>query len=139
MIKIPFSLHRKQRPIQEIITEFGDYLEEHCNTSSETSEYHHHLALKDPSSLVGKKILHKFIAEDSGKEIWYNGDVIDYNHDEKCHVIKYQGEDQLQHFNLIEGGDLVIDLTQYHNSMSHACIISNPVQFFILSYNYLQS
>ena len=30
-------------------------------------------------------------------------------------MIKYQGEDQLQHFNLIEdlmGGDLVIDLTQ---------------------------
>ena len=62
--------------------------------------------------LVGKNISHKFVLQDTGDEFWYNGFVIDYNHDELHHVIQYEGEEQFQYFDLtvdLIEGDLIVN------------------------------
>ena len=72
-IKIPFSQHGKQRPLTIIIKELADFIATNPHSDAET-------VLGDPSSLVGKGILHKF-QMDSGEESWFNGVVISYAED----------------------------------------------------------
>ena len=66
--------------------------------------------MSDPSSLVGKEILHKF-QTDSGEESWFSGIVISYNPEENTHEILYDGESEHCHFDLTQDiidGDLKI-------------------------------
>ena len=102
--KIYFTRGGKQRPLNQIIKEFEEYLNQNQNPTT-------HLVITDPSFLVGKQVSHKFITDEERKEVWYTGEVIDYDSKEKVHVIKYDGEDQLCYFDLsvdIIEGDLVI-------------------------------
>ena len=111
-MNIQITKSRRQRPLCQIIKEFTDHLAAH-SSGSETTEHHRHLVLEDPTYLVGKNILHRFITQEMGDEVWYAGLVIDYQHAEKQHVIQYEGEEQqLQYFDLtidFMEGDLIID------------------------------
>ena len=101
-IRIYFTKGGKQRPLKQILVEFEEYLENNQNPT---------YLLADPSLLVGKQISHKFITEEGKKEVWYAGEVLDYNYKENVHVIQYEGEDQLQYFDLsvdLIEGDLII-------------------------------
>ena len=62
----------------------------------------------DPSDLVGKRILHKFIV-DGDKEKWFHGEILDF--DGKVHSVVYEDSSEKFHFNLLEDlsvGDLII-------------------------------
>ena len=63
-INIPFTHHRKQRPLRDIIQEL-------CNFMAKSTR------VDDPASLVGRRICHKFTVD--GEDEWYNGYVISYN------------------------------------------------------------
>ena len=111
-LNIPISRSGRTKPLCQIIKEFTDHLAAHSNRT-ENNEHHKRLVLEDPTYLVGKSILHKFITQETGDEVWYAGLVVNYQHEEKQHVILYEGEEhQLQYFDvtidLIEG-DLIID------------------------------
>ena len=96
-ISIPFSHSKKKRPLSQIIKELADYI---------TSISH-----KDPSTLVGKQVKHKFKDEDTDEEQWYSGIVIDYNTVTKLHEISYNGEVEHCHFDLMQdliAGDLIV-------------------------------
>ena len=102
-IKIPFSQHGKQRPLTIIIKELADFFAANPHSGLET-------VLGDPSSLVGKEILHKFQI-DSDEESWFSGTVISYNAKENTHEILYDGELEHCHFDLTQDiidGDLKI-------------------------------
>lgn len=102
-IKIPFSQHGKQRPLTIIIKELADFIAANPHSGLET-------VLGDPSSLVGKEILHKFQI-DSDEESWFSGMVISYNAKENTHEILYDGESEHCHFDLTQDiidGDLKI-------------------------------
>ena len=106
-IKIWFSTAGKQKPVQQIIEEFANHLE----VQSKSNQCYKNLVLEDPSYLVGKRILHKFFTSDT-EEVWYAGLVIDYNHSEMHHTIQYEGEEELQKFDLtvdVTEGDLLIE------------------------------
>ena len=100
-IKIPFSQHGKQRPLAVIIKELADFIAANPHSGAAS-------VLSDPSSLVGKEILHKFQI-DSGEESWFSGIVISYNAEENTHEILYDGESEHCHFDLTQDiidGDL---------------------------------
>ena len=64
--------------------------------------------MSDPSSLVGKEILHKFQI-DSCEESWFRGVVISYDIKDNSHEILYDGESEHCHFDLTQDiidGDL---------------------------------
>ena len=96
-VTIPFSHSRKKRPLNQIVKELADYI---------TSLSH-----KDPNTLVGKDVKHKFKDEETGEEQWYSGNVIAYNPATKLHEISYNGEDEHCYFDLIQdliAGDLIV-------------------------------
>ena len=104
-ITIPFSQHGKQRPLSVIIKELAQFIvnNPHSRLDAET-------VLSNPTSLVGKEILHKFQI-DSDKECWFSGVVISYDVQNNTHEIVYDGELEHCHFDLTQDildGDLKI-------------------------------
>ena len=71
----------------------------------------------DPLSLVGRRVLHKFIDEQS-QEKWYEGFILGYNPTTKMHEVAYV-EEETFHFNLTDDicdGDLKILMTKVQSS-----------------------
>ena len=95
-IPIVFTHLRKQRPLNDIVKEISDFLDEN---SSEWSSY-----IQDPISMVGKKIHHRFEIDNTGEVEWYYGTIISYDATTKTHEIQYEGEEENSYF------DLTIDL-----------------------------
>ena len=92
-IRIPFSQHRKKRPVATIASELMEFM-----ASSEPSSEHGEL---DPATLVGKSIEHKF--EVGGGEFeWFQGFVVAYDEETSLHEVVYEGEQEHCHFNLLE-------------------------------------
>ncbi len=66
---------------------------------------------QDPSSIVGKRIQHKFEIENSDKTEWFDGTIVGYDSIDKKHEIRYDGETEHCKFDLILdllNGDLLI-------------------------------
>ena len=103
-IRIVFSRSGRQRPLTDLITELADYID--------ANAFEYFMFLKDPSSLVGKKICHKFVLPDDVQTIkWYDGVVLGYNPVDKLHTIMYDDEDDESYFDLtsdILNGDLKV-------------------------------
>ena len=93
-ISIKFSQAGKQRPFSEIIEELSAFIDQ--NSVTELSPY-----VKDPSTLMGKRISHKFQLEDSEELLWYCGTVIEYDPHEKMHKILYDEEDEYCWFDVL--------------------------------------
>ena len=95
--KIVFTNYGKQRPLSELTKEVQEMIEEFegqsMNATNTTSDI-------DATSLVGRKINHKFSV--NGEEVWYTGNVISYNNAKKLQTIIYDGEDEPCYFNLLE-------------------------------------
>ena len=108
-IAITFSSKGKQRPVHKIIEEFTTYLSQKC---SEVTTHDIRLAEHDPSYIVGKKIHHRFCTQDIPNETaWYTGFVLEYDEQEKHHIVQYEGEKELQCFDLtidLREGDVVL-------------------------------
>ena len=66
-IDIPFTHHRKQRPLCDIIQELSNFIVKTMTSRSGTGTE----SDIDPASLVGKRICHKF--EVDGQDEWYDG------------------------------------------------------------------
>ncbi len=92
-IHIPFTQSRKQRPVRDILNDLESFMD---NNPLEHSEY-----FQDPSTLVGKRIRHKFLDVDTNTFKWYDGTIIEYNPLEKQHEVKYENETDLYKFDLI--------------------------------------
>ena len=104
-IPIVFTNNRKQRPTADIAKELCDFIDK-STLPTESAKF-----IKDPMSLVGKRIKHKFKDEDSGDLQWYYGTILDYSDEEKTYCIAYKGEDDQYHYDLILDlliGDLVV-------------------------------
>ena len=105
---IKFSKDRKQRPLTELIQEVHSFISKYDDATA-TAEC---IQTDDPMSLVGKKVLHKFMDEGNNEE-WYSGYVVAYNSAKQLHEIAYENEDDHCHFNLMEdlkAGDLKVCL-----------------------------
>ena len=90
---IVFSHLRRQRPVNEVIEELSEFIEQNPDGFREF--------LQDPASLVGKHISHKFEVEDTREVKWYSGRVISYNPATKTHEISYEDEDEHCHFDVM--------------------------------------
>jgi len=102
---IVFTTNRKQRPITDIVKELSDLIDA-STLPTECATY-----IKDPTTLVGKQIKHKFKDEDSDDLLWYCGTILAYSHQEKTHCIIYEGENEQYHYDItldLLNGDLVI-------------------------------
>ena len=95
-ISIALTHSRKQRPLNTIVKELLDHINEHL---VDYPEY-----IRDTCALVGKHIRHKF-EEDSSQVTWYNGTIVGYDTVSKTHEIEYEGEDEPCHFDI---GDLEV-------------------------------
>ena len=106
---IKFSKNRKQRPLTELIKEVRNFISRHDDATTTTEM----IQTDDPMTLVGKKVLHKFVDESDNEE-WYSGYVVAYNCAKQLHEIAYENEDDHCHFNLMEdikAGDLKVCLS----------------------------
>ena len=65
--QVAFTQSRRQRPLNEIIETFADFLT--TNPSN----------IPEPTSMVGKRICHKFKQEKTREEHWYYGFVLGYD------------------------------------------------------------
>ena len=101
-IHITFSRSGKHRPIDDIISELSEYIQ---NSTSESS----HL-IQNPDFFIGKHISHKFEVGTSEFR-WYHGTILSYDTATKTHEIIYEGEDEHCYFDLsvdLFNGDLKI-------------------------------
>ena len=98
-VEIVFSHLRRQQPVSEEIPELSYFIQHNPAGFSE-----------DPTSLVGKRISHKFVMEDTREVKWFNGKVISYDPATKTHEIAYEDEDDHCNF------DVMLDL--YNNDLS---------------------
>ena len=67
----------------------------------------------EPTSLIGKRVEHKFEHEDTHEAEWYCGSIVGYDPSTKLFEITYDGEDNSCNFDIILDlifGDLVIAL-----------------------------
>ena len=106
-IDIPFSHHRKQRPLRDIIQDLCYFIAK-TMTPSTTAGIQNE-SVVDPASLIGRRICHKFDVD--GQDEWYDGQVISYDALTHLHEIVYEGEEEHCYFNLLEDisqGDLSI-------------------------------
>lgn len=97
-INIPFSHSRRQRPVDVIIQELGDYIESinlPPSVKSITSE---------PESLIGKHVKHKFELEETHESKWFFGHIVNYDSSTKLYEIAYVEEEEHCNF------DIVLDL-----------------------------
>ena len=85
-IRIIFSKSGRQRALTDLISELADYIDD--------NPFEYSTFLKDPSSLVGKKISHKFVLPDDLQTVkWYDGVVLGYDPVDKLHTVLYDDED----------------------------------------------
>ena len=99
-IPIAFTAKRKQRSITVVSKELCEFVDE-----NPLPEH-----IRNPTSLVGKKIKHRFL-EETGGSTWYFGTVIDYSEQEKTHCLKYEEDSEHYQFDLTIDlilGDLII-------------------------------
>ena len=89
---IVFTTNCKQRPVTDIVKELCNFIDK-VALPTEFEPF-----VKSPRTLVGKKIKQKFRDEDSGGLLWYCGMIMDYSDNEKTHCIKYDGDDELYHY-----------------------------------------
>lgn len=64
---------------------------------------------KDPGFLVGKNIRHRFQVDED--LVWFNGTVLNMDSITKAYQVKYEGEDDIQYFALLDdisNGDLLL-------------------------------
>ena len=106
-IIIPFTHSRSQRPVDVIVQELADYID--------TSDLPLIVAstASEPTSLIGKRVEHKFEHEDTREAEWYCGSIVGYDPSTKLFEIAYDGEEDSCNFDIILDlilGDLVIAL-----------------------------
>ena len=95
-IQIKFSFKGRQRPLPEIFQELCDFIDQ---------DVHEMLPfIRDPSTLIGKRICHKFELELTNELKWYCGTVFEYDSHNKTYTILYDGEEDHCFF------DLTLDL-----------------------------
>ncbi len=80
---------RKQRCLSEILNDLIQFLDDH------PIEFEHTSYLENPSSLIGKRIRHKFVVGDTNIVEWYHGTIVNYDAVEKEHKIQYDNEEEL--------------------------------------------
>ena len=88
-VLITFTKGGKQKPLQEIIQEVADFVDNSTAMSKYVS------FIKSPRSLVGKHVQHKF--DDDGGMKWYFGYVTDYCKSSKRHEIVYEDDDDTRY------------------------------------------
>ena len=76
-VPIVFTCNRKQRPLKDIEKELCDYIDEsklpiNCESF-----------IRNPNSMIGRKVKQRFLDEVDGTATWYSGTVIGYSHEEK--------------------------------------------------------
>ena len=101
-IRIVFAYSGKQRSIYDLEKELADFINQERSKNSEF--------VKDPSTLIGKHISHKFKVGVS-KYKWYKGTVITYDPIAKMHHIDYEEDDEPSYFDLnidLLNGDLEV-------------------------------
>ncbi len=104
-INISFTYCRAQRPLDLIVQELGDYIEDSDLPPFVLS------IVSNPTSIIGKNLKQKFEHEDTHVIEWYSGSIVDYDTLSKIFEIKYEGEEELCKFDIIVDlilGDLVI-------------------------------
>ena len=104
-VPVVFSTNKKQRPLKDIVMELCDFIDK-CTLPTECESF-----IRNPTSLIGRKVKHRFLEEVSGTPTWYSGTVLDYSYQEKIHCLTYEGESENCHFNLTLDlilGDLIV-------------------------------
>ena len=94
-INIPFTYSRAQRPLDVIVQELGDYIEESDLPPFVLS------IVSNPTSIIGKNVKQKFEHEDTHIIEWYCGSIVDYDALSKIFEIKYEGEEELCKFDIV--------------------------------------
>ena len=97
-VPIVFTTNSKQRPLKNIVTELCDFIDK-STLPSECESF-----IRNPTSLNGRKVKHKFLEEVDSTPTWYS-------HQEKTHCLAYEGESEHCHFDLTLDlilGDLII-------------------------------
>ena len=95
-VSIVFSHKGKQRPLDDLIQEVCDIINEHSIEYAELPQ--------SPYNLIGKSICHKFVIEDTQEIQWFFGEIIGYDPVTKTHEIMYEDEDDHCFF------DITVDL-----------------------------
>jgi hypothetical protein len=104
-VPIVFTTNRKQRPLKDIIKELCDFIDE-STLPTECKSF-----IRNPTSLIGRKVKQRFLDEVGGTPTWYSGTIIDYSHQEKTHCLTFEGESEHCHFDLTLDlilGDLIV-------------------------------
>ena len=104
-VSIVFTSNRKQRPLHDIVKELCDFID--SSPLPEQCDFF----IRNPTSLIGRKVKQRFLDEENGDSAWYFGTVIDYSPQEKTHCLRYEGECEECHFDLTLDfllGDLLI-------------------------------
>jgi len=100
------SIHsRSQHPVDVIVQELADYID--------TSDLPLIVAstANKPTSLIGKRVEHKFEHEDTHEAEWYCASIVGYDPSTKLFEITYDCEEDSCNFDIILDlilGDLVI-------------------------------
>jgi hypothetical protein len=104
-ITIPFTHSRSKRPVDVIVQELAAYIDTSELPSIVTS------IAREPTSLIGKHVEHKFEHEDTREAEWYSGCIVGYDPSTNLFEIVYDGEEDTCNFDIILDlilGDLVI-------------------------------
>lgn len=91
-IHITFSHCGRQKSIDSIVQELADFID---LNPYEYAEY-----LQDPSSLVGKRVTHRFELPNYSMK-WYEGTVLQFDKDTQQHTLVYEDDDEQYTFNLV--------------------------------------
>lgn len=101
-INIVFTHSGRQRSIHDLEKELADAIEQDCSNNSEYA--------KQPSTLIGRQISHRFKVGDSEYK-WYRGTVLEYNSMIKMHLVEYDDDEEPSLFDLnidLLNGDLEV-------------------------------
>lgn len=96
-VPIAFTANRKQRPVEDIVKELCDVIEKDI-LPAECQSF-----IKNPTSLIGRRIRHRFVDEESNTSNWCVGTVTDYSFQSRSHTLTYE-ESPLYEF------DITLDL-----------------------------
>ena len=93
-LSIPFTSSRKKRPLNDIVKELCD------NMDKATLPAECALFFTNPTSLIGRKVMHRFVEEEDRTPTWYSGTIIEYSHEQKNHCLIYEGDPEQYHFHM---------------------------------------
>ena len=103
-----FTQSRKQRPLGDVIKELSEFIDQHA------PECLNYSIVKEPTTLIGKHIQHRFEVDNTGTVKWYHGTIIAFDPSTNSHEIEYGGEEEHCYFDLtvdLLNGDIkVLDL-----------------------------